>query len=129
MELLSKLKAFRQEAYSYLVRAKDATFELMDAIMLTRKADSLADLSLCPVFRRKWSSTYESVQDMRPQRNKLMKLYIEQIERETFGVENLPPKISPEERILLAGDHTTLLSKIGTLSLLPLGFQISKDSI
>jgi hypothetical protein len=72
MELLSKLKAFRQKAYSYLVRAKDATFELMDAIMLTRKADSLADLSLCPVFRRKWSSAYESVQDMRPQRNKLM---------------------------------------------------------
>lgn len=44
MELVSKLKAFRQEAYSYLGRAKDATFELMDAIMLTRKADSLADL-------------------------------------------------------------------------------------
>lgn len=93
MELLSKLKAFRQEAYSYLVRAKDATFELMDAIMLTRKADSLADLSLCPVFRRKWSSTYESVQDTRPQRNKLMKLYIKQIQS--------------EGRILLAGDHTT----------------------
>jgi hypothetical protein len=34
MKLLSKLKAFRQEAHSYLVRAKDATFELMDAIML-----------------------------------------------------------------------------------------------
>jgi hypothetical protein len=40
MELLSKLEAFRQEAYLYLGRAKDATFELMDAIMLTRKADS-----------------------------------------------------------------------------------------
>ena len=93
MKLLSKLQAFRQEAHSYLVRAKDATFELMDAIMLTRKADSMADLSLCPVFRRKWSSAYESVQDTRPQRNKLMKLYIQQIE--------------PEGRILLAGDHTT----------------------
>lgn len=92
MELLSKLEAFRQEAYLYLGRAKDATFELMDAIMLTRKADSLADLSLCPVFRRKWSSTYESLQDTRPQRNKLMKLYIKQIEQ--------------QEYILLAGDHT-----------------------
>lgn len=61
--------------------------------MLTRKADSLADLSLCPVFRRKWSSIYESVQDTRPQRNKLMKLYIKQIES--------------QGRILLAGDHTT----------------------
>lgn len=50
MELLSKLKAFRQETHSYLVPAKDATFELMDAIIFTRKADSLADLSLCPVL-------------------------------------------------------------------------------
>lgn len=49
--------------------------------MLTRKADSLADLSLCPVFRRKWSSIYESLQDTRPQRNKLMKLYIKQIKK------------------------------------------------
>lgn len=94
MEPLSNLKAFRQEAYSYLGRAKDATFELMDAVMLTRKADSLADLSLCPVFRRKWSSIYESLQDTRPQRNKLMKLYIKQIKEQ-------------EKRILLAGDHTT----------------------
>jgi len=92
MEVVSKLEAFRQEAYSYLGRAKDATFELMDAIMLSRKADSLADLSLCPVFRRKWSSIYESLQDTRPQRNKLMKLYIKQIEQ--------------EEQIILAGDHT-----------------------
>ena len=93
MELLSKLKAFRQEAYSCLGRAKDATFELMDAVMLTRKAESLADLSLCPAFRRKWSSIYESLQDTRPQRNKLMKTYVEQIQK--------------QEYILLAGDHTT----------------------
>ena len=94
MELLSKLKTFRQEAYSLLGRAEDATFELMDAVMLTRKADSLADLSLCPVFRRKWSSIYECLQDTRPQRNKLMKLYIRQIKTQ-------------EQRILLASDHTT----------------------
>ena len=93
MELLSKLKAFRQEAYSCLGRAKDATFELMDAVILTRKAESLADLSLCPVFRRKWSSIYESLQDTRPQRNKLMKMYVGQIKK--------------QEYILLAGDHTT----------------------
>jgi hypothetical protein len=35
-----------------LCRAQDATFELMDALLLTRKAQSLADLSLSCVFRR-----------------------------------------------------------------------------
>ncbi|HCF26146.1 MAG TPA: hypothetical protein DEV81_02720 [Cyanobacteria bacterium UBA11049] len=59
--------------------AKDATFELMDAILLARNAYSLADLSMCPVFRRQWSSIYEAIQDTRPQRNKLMRLYSEKI--------------------------------------------------
>ncbi|WP_334964862.1 hypothetical protein [Nostoc sp.] len=39
-----KLWEFRQAAYKCLCRAKDATFELMDAIFLTRNAYSLAIL-------------------------------------------------------------------------------------
>ncbi|WP_269086193.1 transposase [[Phormidium ambiguum] IAM M-71] len=70
-----------------------ATFELTDAILLTRHAYCLADLSLSPVFRRNWSSIYEALQDCRPQRNKLMRLYIQQI----------PTDVRP----ILAGDHTS----------------------
>jgi hypothetical protein len=73
--------------------AQDATFELMDALLLTRKAQSLADLSLSCVFRRQWSSIYEALQDTRPDREQLMKLYIAQI--------------PPSEPIVLAGDHTS----------------------
>jgi hypothetical protein len=50
---LAKLKAFRQAVYNHLGAARDATFELTDAVLLTRNAYSLADLSLSPVFRRK----------------------------------------------------------------------------
>ncbi len=75
----ARLEEFRQVAYKYLGRAHDATFELTDAILLTRHIYSLADLSLSPVFRRKWSSIYEALQDSRPQRQKLMQLYIKQI--------------------------------------------------
>lgn len=78
--------------YNNLCRAHDATFELTDAVILTRKAYCLADLSLCPVFRRKWSSVYEALQDTRPLRQKLMRLYIKQI--------------PTTRRIVLAGDHT-----------------------
>ena len=88
----ARLEEFRQVAYEYLGRAKDATFELTDAILLTRNVYSLADLSLSPVFRRKWSSIYEALQDSRPQRQKLMQLYIKQM--------------PTEGRPLLAGDHT-----------------------
>jgi hypothetical protein len=64
----------------------------MDALLLTRKAQSLADLSLSVAFRRQWSSVYEALQDTRPDRFELMKLYIEQIQA--------------SETIVLSGDHT-----------------------
>lgn len=86
------LEEFRQAAYSYLGRAHDATLELTDAVLLTRNAYSLAELSLSPVFRRKWPSIYEALEDCRPQRQKLMQLYIKQM--------------PTQERPLLAGDHT-----------------------
>ena len=89
---IDRLKAFRQAAYQHLGKARDATFELTDAVLLTRTAYCLADLSLSPVFRRRWPSIYEALQDTRPQRNKLMQLYIKQ----------MPTDVRP----LLAGDHT-----------------------
>ena len=70
----TSLEEFRQAAYQHLGRAKDATFELTDAILLTRNVYCLAELSLSPVFRRKWPSIYEALQDSRPQRQKLMQL-------------------------------------------------------
>lgn len=87
-----KLQEFRQAVYKHLGKAHDATFELTDAILTTRSACSLADFSLSPFFRRKWSSIYEALQDSRPKRNKLIQLYIEQM--------------PVEGRPLLAGDHT-----------------------
>jgi hypothetical protein len=88
----AKLQEFRQEVYKHLGKAHDATFELTDAILTTRNAYSLADFSLSPVFRRKWSSIYEALQDSRPKRQKLMQLYIKQM--------------PTQGRPLLAGDHT-----------------------
>ncbi len=90
--MLKTLKDFRKAAYTLLENGKDAVMDLMDAVLVTRSAKSLAELSLSPVFRRKWSSVYEALQDCQPPRRELMKLYIEQI--------------PTDKRIILAGDHT-----------------------
>jgi hypothetical protein len=45
MNVVTQLQEFRQAIYKNLCKAQDATFELMDALLLTRKAQSLADLS------------------------------------------------------------------------------------
>lgn len=91
------LKEFRQAAYQLLVKAKDATFELMDAVMTTRNAACLAEFALSPLFNRQWSSVYEALQDSRPDRKKLMVLYIKQLEQQ----------IPSTEHVLVAIDHTT----------------------
>ena len=89
---VDKLLRFRQTAYEFLGRAHDALFELGDAVLSSPRVNSFAELSCTPLFRRQWSSLYEALQDSRPQRRKLMRLYIEQM--------------NPTERPVLAGDHT-----------------------
>lgn len=91
--IIEKLQQFRQQAYEALRKAKDVTFELMDAVLLTPNVSSYVELSLSPVFRRRWPSIYEALEDSRPARDKLMKQSVQQI---------------PQERtIVLVGDHTS----------------------
>jgi hypothetical protein len=78
----NRLQKFRTDTYDAIGLAKDATFELIDAVLTTRNAYSLADFSLSPLFRRQWSSVYEALQDCRPNRQKLMKRYIEEIPKD-----------------------------------------------
>lgn len=91
-EDFNKLIQFRQAAYEQLGNARDALFELTDAVIQMRHPRSFAELSCAPAFRRKWSSVYEAIQDGRPERSKLMDLYLAQEGRQV--------------RLLLAGDHT-----------------------
>lgn len=85
---------FRNRAYQCLCRAHDATFELMDAAITSRSVYSFAELTQSPLFRRRWSSGYEALQDSRPQRRKLMRLYLEHLD------------VAEQTPLLLAGDHT-----------------------
>jgi len=91
-EHFNKLIEFRQAGYRLLGNGRDALFELGDAVIQLRELQSFVALSCAPVFRRKWSSTYEALQDGRPDRKGLMQLYLRQAEA--------------EPRVVLAGDHT-----------------------
>lgn len=90
--IFDKLKQFRQSTYTLLGKGKDAICDLMDAVLTTPRVKSFVELSLSPVFRRKWSSTYAALRDSRASRQKLMNRYIEQM--------------PSESRLLLAADHT-----------------------
>ncbi|MFM7449751.1 MAG: hypothetical protein ACKO24_14300 [Leptolyngbyaceae cyanobacterium] len=90
--ILTQLQEFRQAIYHCLGKARDAVFELMDAVLVSPSIPSFVSLSQSPVFRRKWSSVYAALQDSRPSRHKLMKLLTQQI--------------PSEEQPLLVGDSS-----------------------
>ena len=107
VEQFTQLMAFRQAAYEILGPARDALFELTDAVMLTPSIQSFAELALCPAFRRQWSSVYEALQDGRPDRTGLLQLYSA----------HLPVLEQP----LLVGDHTSW-PRLGAATLRDRGF-------
>ncbi len=63
MNKYSRLEKFRLDTHQMLVKSKDAAFQLMDSIMTTENARSLAEFSLSPFFRRQWSSTTEFIEN------------------------------------------------------------------
>jgi len=90
---LNTLKTFRQTVYaSGLGNARDALFELGDAVLLAPSVNSFAEFSLQPSFRRRWPMLYEALQDGVIYRYSLLDIYRWQIPRTV--------------RPLLAGDHT-----------------------
>ena len=91
-EQYTKLRAFRQACYEELGTARDALFELGDAVFLSPAVSCFAEFSLSPVFRRGWPSVYAALEDGRPDRHGLLGVYMQ--------------KLPSEGRILLAGDHT-----------------------
>lgn len=92
MSNFDKLREFRHKAYALMRNGRDALFDLMDAVLVSRSVYSFAELSISPVFRRQWPSLYEALQDSKPPRFELMNLYLEQM--------------VPERRMVIAGDHT-----------------------
>ncbi|WP_416666339.1 NF041680 family putative transposase [Egbenema bharatensis] len=92
MTNFDRLRAFRHKSYMLIGNGKDALFDLMDAVLVSRSVYSFAELSVAPVFRRQWPSLYEALQDSNPPRLEWMGLYLEQMPQ--------------DERVVLAGDHT-----------------------
>lgn len=90
--ILTQLEKFHQALYDCLGLAKDAVFELMDAVLTSPSIPSFVSLSQSPVFRRQCSSIYAALHDSRPPRKKLMKLLVKEV--------------ATNEQPFLAGEHS-----------------------
>lgn len=64
MEQFNNLIEFRQAIYNQgFIKVSDVQFELVDALLVGAPIRSFPELSLLPVFRRKWTSVYTAVED------------------------------------------------------------------
>ena len=87
MEQFTKLIEFRQAVYDQgLTRARDAQFELLDALLLSPPIRSFPELSLSPVFRRQWSSAYAAIEEGKQNPMWLEGYLIQQIPRRGLQV-------------------------------------------
>jgi hypothetical protein len=72
---LNTVISFRHGVYQSFQQAKDALFNLGDALASEDRAQSLPELSLSPYFERKWPSTYEALEDGIIDEEKLQRVF------------------------------------------------------
>src|SRR6266568_1196724 len=72
---LSTVQDFRHDVYSCFPRAADALFNTVDALLTETQAHSFPELSLSPLFERRWGSLYEAFEDGRIDQERLRRVF------------------------------------------------------
>ena len=70
------VNAFRHEVYRCFTRAGDALFNTVDALVTETQAHSFPELSLSPLFERRWPSLYEAFEDGRIDHDYLREVFV-----------------------------------------------------
>ena len=71
----SALADLRQDIYAALGNGRDALCDACDALLTETQARSFVELSLAPLFTRRWSSLYQAVQNASIDREALRKAF------------------------------------------------------
>jgi hypothetical protein len=74
---LNTLQAFRHGMYHCFGNAKDALFNLVDALSSEAAANSFPELSFSPFFERSWASLYEALEDGQIDADRLRQLFVD----------------------------------------------------
>ncbi len=74
---LNTLKEFRHGMYTCFGNAKDALFNLVDALSSEAGASSFPELSFSPFFERTWASLYEALEDGQIDAERLRQVFVD----------------------------------------------------
>jgi DDE superfamily endonuclease len=82
---LNTLNDFRHEVYGCFTRGSDALFNTVDALLTETQAHSFPELSLSPLFERRWCSLYEAFEDGRINQERLRRVFAKYLLRPVEG--------------------------------------------
>jgi len=117
MQQFNKLIEFRQAVYDHgLIRARDAQFELLDALLLSSSIRSFPELSLSPVFRRKWPSAYAAIEEGRQDQEWLERFLSQQISLDEPQVYSLDSTVWPHPDARTMMDRCYVYSPTGRVN-------------
>lgn len=74
---LSTLNNFRHALYGCFGKARDALFNLVDALASETNASSFPEWSFSPFFERSWASLYEALEDGRIDAERLREVFLD----------------------------------------------------
>jgi hypothetical protein len=74
---LNTLNEFRHGVYGCFGKARDALFNLVDALASEASAHSFPELSFSPFFERTWASLYEALEDGRIDAERLRDVFLQ----------------------------------------------------
>src|SRR5438105_11177314 len=74
---LNTLNAFRHAVYGCFKQAGDALFNTVDALSSETAAHSFPELSLSPLFERRWPSLYEAFEDGQIDAQQLRQVFVQ----------------------------------------------------
>ncbi len=94
---LNTLTEFRHAIYGCFTRARDALFNVCDALVTSVAAHSFAELSLSPCVTRRWPSVYAALRDGQIDRPQLRQVFAQSV-----------PAPAPGHRMVLGVDATNI---------------------
>ena len=74
---MAQLVQLRSQIYQSFERAADALMNTIDALLTENQAQTLPELSLSPLFTRRWHSLYEAFEDGRIHRQALAQSFVD----------------------------------------------------
>lgn len=107
-QLIARFQDFRQKLYNCFESYSDACLDLLDALAGNIGANSIAELSLSPLFNRSYSSVYKAIKESFRKTSQLSNDE-DEVEQANSLIRVISEKISqPQQRLfyLFAADTT-----------------------